>query len=155
MMWFIIISLIIIGLILLIVEVVFIPGTTVVGLLGVAFSVIGVIVTYQNAGDTAGFYVLMTTLVGTAIALYFSFRSGAWNTFSLKTSIQSKVNEGITSHLKVGDEGETISALRPFGKAEFGNSVVEVRSVGTYTEPKSRVKIIQIDSNQIIVDIIT
>jgi membrane-bound ClpP family serine protease len=155
MIWFIIISLIIIGLILLIVEVVFIPGTTIVGILGGAFAVIGVVITYQNIGSTAGFYVLLVTLVATALALYFSFRSGAWNAFSLKSAIQSKVNEGATSHLKVGDEGETISALRPFGKAEFGNLVVEVRSLGTYTEPKSRVKIIQIDSSQIIVDIIT
>ena len=155
MVWFIIISLLVIGLILLVVEVVFIPGTTVVGILGVAFSVVGVILGYQNFGNTVGFYVLLSTLLLTGVSLYLSFRSGAWNKFSNKSAMQSKVNEGTISHLKVGDIGETLSALRPFGKAEFGSSVVEVRSAGAYAEAKSRVKIIQIDLNQIIVDIIT
>jgi membrane-bound ClpP family serine protease len=155
MTWFIIISLLLIGLALLIVEVVFIPGTTVVGILGVIFSIVGVVISYESFGNTVGFYVLLTTLIGTIAALFFSFRSGAWSKFSNKSAIHSKVNEGMFAGLKVGDEGKALSALRPFGKAEFGDIVVEVRSIGAYAEPKSRIKIIQIEANQIIVDILT
>jgi membrane-bound ClpP family serine protease len=155
MVWFIVISLLIIGLILLIVEVVFIPGTTVVGILGVAFSIVGVLMSYHHFGNTVGFYILLTSLVATAIALYYSFKSGAWNKFSNKSTMESKVNEGTQSHLRVGDVGKTLSALRPFGKAAFGSSIVEVRSVGMYAEPGMDVRIMQIEGNQIIVDIIT
>jgi membrane-bound ClpP family serine protease len=155
MVLFIVISLLILGLILLIVEVVFIPGTTVVGLLGVALSIAGVLLAYQNFGKTAGFYAMLCALVATGFALYLSFKSGAWRRFANKSAIESRVNEGSLTHLKVGDVGETLSALRPFGKAEFGNSIVEVRSAGNYAEPKSKIRIVQIESNQIIVEIIT
>jgi membrane-bound ClpP family serine protease len=154
MTWFIILALLIIGLVLLIIEVVFIPGTTVVGILGIVFSIVGVVVSYQNFGSTVGFYVLLTTLITTAVSLYFSFKSSSWGAFALKSSLTSKVNEGLNADLKVGDLGETLSALRPFGKAQFGELIVEVRSIGSYAEPKSKVKIIQIEGTQIIVDII-
>ena len=155
MLWFIIISLLVFGLVLLIVEIIFIPGTTVVGVLGVAFSIAGVVMAYRPFGKEVGFYVLLITLLSTAVSLYMSFRSGAWSKFSLHSSIKSKFNEGITAPLHVGDEGHTMSALRPFGKAEFGQTVIEVKSFGSYVEPNSKVKIIQIDGNQIIVDIIS
>jgi membrane-bound ClpP family serine protease len=154
MAWFIIISLLLIGLVLLIIEVVFVPGTTVIGILGVIFSIVGVVMTYENFGSTVGFYVLLSTLVVTLVGLFISFKSGVWSKFSNKSSINSRVNEGILAHLKVGDLGVTLSALRPFGKAEFGTTVAEVRSIGSFVEPRSKVKIIQIEGNQIIVDII-
>ena len=152
-MWIIIISLLFLGLILLILEIVFIPGTTVVGLLGIAFSVVGVIVGYKQFGDETGFYILMGTLVSTAIALYFSFRSDAWKSFSLNSSIKGKVNEGTTAVLTEGEIGTTISALRPIGKAEFQEKVFEVRSIGgNYIEPKTRIRITKIDGQQILVE---
>jgi membrane-bound ClpP family serine protease len=154
MIWFIIISLLVIGLALLIAEVIFIPGTTIVGILGVIFSIAGVLMSYDHFGSSVGFYVLLGTLIATAVALFFSFRSGAWTRFSLKSSIRGKVNEGITGELKPGDEGIALSALRPSGKAEFKDRIVEVRTDGRYAEAQSKVRIVQIDSNQILVELI-
>jgi membrane-bound ClpP family serine protease len=151
-MWIIIISLLAIGLGLIIVELVFIPGTTVVGLLGLIFTIVGIVISYSHFGDTTGFYILMGTSVTTLVALFYSFRTGAWTRFSLKSSMNSKVNEGMLSTLSVGDEGTTRSALRPMGTAEFGNQQYEVRSLGSFVESGSRIKIIQILSNQIIVE---
>jgi membrane-bound ClpP family serine protease len=151
-MWIIIISLLAIGLGLIIVELVFIPGTTVVGLLGLIFTIVGIVISYSHFGNTTGFYILMGTSLTTLVALFFSFRTGAWTRFSLKSSMNSKVNEGMLSTLSVGDEGTTRSALRPMGTAEFGNQQYEVRSLGSFVESGSRIKIVQILSNQIIVE---
>lgn len=152
LMWVIIISLLLIGLILLIVEVVFIPGTTIVGLLGVVFSIIGVTAGYYEFGSTIGFYILLSTAFITAIALFFSFKAGVWRKMALKSAITSKVNEGSTSILSVGDVGITTSVLRPSGKAEFHDNVFEVRTQGTYIEPQTKIKIIQIDVQTIVVE---
>jgi membrane-bound ClpP family serine protease len=151
-MWIIIISLLAIGLGLIIVELVFIPGTTVVGLLGLIFSVVGIVISYSHFGHTTGFYILMCTSVTTLLALFYSFRTGAWTRFSLKSSMNNKVNEGLLNDLSVGDEGTTRSALRPMGTAEFGSQQYEVRSLGSFVESGSRIKIVQILSNQIIVE---
>ncbi|SKC40076.1 NfeD family protein [Ohtaekwangia koreensis] len=152
LMWIIILALLLIGLGLIIVELVFIPGTTVVGLLGLIFTGTGVIISYNHFGSDVGFYVLISTLVTTLIALFYSFRTGAWTRFSLKSSSDSKVNEGILNGLHIGDEGITISTLRPIGKAEFGTETFEVKTLGNYVEQGQRVKITQIYSNQIVVE---
>jgi membrane-bound ClpP family serine protease len=152
LMWIIIIAVLIIGLALIILELVFIPGTTVVGLLGLVFTIVGIVITYNHFGSDVGLWVLLITLTITAISLFYSFKSGSWSKFSLKSSINSKVNEGSTSLLQVGDEGITLSALRPMGKAEFNEKIFEVSSQGNFIEPKQKIKIIQISSQQIIVE---
>lgn len=153
-MWIIILALLVIGLVLIIVELVFIPGTTLVGLLGLIFSTVGVVISYNHLGSEVGFYVLMATLAATVVAVAYSFRSGMWNKFSLKSSIDSKVNEGMLNELKVGDEGLTLSTLRPIGKAEFNQQTFEVKTLGNYIEHGQRVKIAQIHSHQIVVELL-
>jgi membrane-bound ClpP family serine protease len=152
LMWIIIIALLFIGLALLIVEIIFIPGTTVVGLLGFFFAVAGVVISYRHFGSEIGFDILMGMSITTLVALFYSFRSGVWNRFSLKSSMNNKVNEGLVSILNIGDEGNAISTLRPIGKAEFHNRTFEVKTLGDYVENGKRVKITQIQSNQITVE---
>lgn len=152
LMWIVIISLLLIGLILLIVEVVFIPGTTVVGILGVGFSIVGIMAGYNQFGEGTGFYILMSTLVITAVALFFSFRSNMWNKFSLQSTITSKFNEGKNSVLSIGDIGITTSTLKPSGKAEFKDELFEVRTTGNYLDPQTKVRIVSVNIQQIIVE---
>jgi len=151
-MWVIVISLLVIGLGLIILELVFIPGTTVVGLLGLIFAAVGVVISYQHFGNEIGLYVLLATGIISAVALFISFRSGTWTRFALKTTIDSRVNEGLVSHLQVGEEGTTRSVLRPFGTAEFNNQKFEVRTTGSYVDSNTPVKIVNIQGNTIIVE---
>ena len=152
LMWIIIIALLLIGLALIIVELVFIPGTTLVGFLGLIFAISRVVVSYKHFGNEVGFYILMGMSIITLVSLFYSFRSGAWSKFSLKSSIDSKVNEGLHASINVGDEGKSVSTLRPIGKAEFNNQTFEVKTLGEYVEHGKRIKITQIQSNQIIVE---
>ncbi len=151
-MWIIIISLLLIGLALIIVELIFIPGTTVVGLLGLVFSIAGIVVCYRHFGNATGFYVLIGMLTVSLGTLFISFRTGAWTRFSLKSSMDSKVNEGMLAMVSIGDEGITLSSLRPIGKAEFNQKTYEVKTSGTYLDSGEKVKITQIESHQIVVE---
>lgn len=152
LMWIIILSLLLIGLALIIVELVFVPGTTVVGLLGLIFAIVGIVISYSHFGTDVGFYIMLAMLATTLGTLFYSFRSGAWSRFSLKSSIDSKVNEGIMAAVHVGDEGITISTLRPIGKAEFNSKTFEVKTSGNYVDRGAKVKITQIESHQIVVE---
>jgi membrane-bound ClpP family serine protease len=145
-------ALILAGLALLIVEVVFIPGTTVVGLLGVVFMVVGVIFSYSHFGSEVGFYILLSTLGTVAVALYWSFRKGAWKKFSLNSSIDSKFNEGLATELTRGTEGVTVSVLRPIGTAEFNGKIMEVKTNGDYVAAGTKVRIVHVQLNDIIVE---
>jgi membrane-bound ClpP family serine protease len=147
----IIISLLLIGLALIILEVVFVPGTTIVGLIGVIFMGAGIIISYRHYGSNIGLYILIGTGVVTAVSLYFSFRSEAWMRFANNSSIKSKVNEGSTASLQVGDEGVALSVLRPMGTADFKSGQFEVKTLGDYLDVGTRVKIVHVSSSEIIV----
>ena len=149
-MWF-ILALLIIGLALIVVEVVFVPGTTLVGILGVIFLGAAIMSSYRNYGTEVGFYVLIGTAAVTAVALFFSFRSQAWSRFANNSAIKSKVNEGLTTPLALGDEGIAISTLKPMGKVRFKGKEFEVKTLGDYVDVGTRVKIVHLQENQIIV----
>lgn len=151
-MWMIIATLILAGIVLIIAEIVFIPGTTVVGLLGAAFVIGGVIFAYKQYGNETGFYILLGTGVVTGVAVYFSFRAGTWSKVSNKSAIKSKVNEGLTAHLNAGEEGITVSALRPMGTADFHGKTFEVKTSGEYVANAVRIKIVKIRVNDILVE---
>lgn len=148
-------SLIVIGLVLVVVEIIFIPGTTIVGVFGVLFVLAGIFFTYKEYGSGIGTYTLIGTSVAGGVLLVLSFRSGLWKKFSLTTSIEGKVNEGINKDLKVGDEGTTTSSLRPMGSAEIGNRIVEVRTNGDYLASGTKVRIVRLLDNDVIVEPVT
>ena len=147
-----VLSLLSIGLLVLVVEIIFVPGTTVVGLAGFLFMAVGLGLAFFYFGETTGWWVLAGTAVVSGVIIYYSFKSDLWKRFSLKSSIDSKVNEGLTTGLAEGQTGVTVSALRPVGKAELGNQVFEVKTAGDYLESGARVKVVKIFSNQIIVE---
>jgi membrane-bound ClpP family serine protease len=92
------------------------------------------------------------TTFAAAGTLYLSFRKGAWEKFSHKTSIDSKVNEGMADHLAPGEEGMSISALRPMGSAEFDGKIFEVKTNGEFVDNGVKVRILKIRSNDILVE---
>ena len=152
LMWLAIAVLILAGIALIIVELIFIPGTTVVGILGLALVISGIIFSYSEFGPATGNYVLIGTSVNSLAILYLSFRKGVWKKFSLKTSIDSKVNEGIAAEFKVGDMGVAVSALRPMGTAEIGGKMIEVKTNGDYLAPGTPIRVIRIQANDILVE---
>ena len=152
LMWIIILSLLLIGLALIIVELVFIPGTTVVGILGLVFAIVGIVISYSHFGSNIGFYILLGSIATTAAAIFYAFRAGAWKRFAHKSSSDSKVNEGIMTAVQIGDQGVTLSTLRPMGKAEFNNKTFEVKTSGNYIDRGEKVKITHIESHQIVVE---
>jgi membrane-bound ClpP family serine protease len=150
--WIAIVSLIIIGLTLLVIELIFIPGTTLVGVVGLLCVLSGLYLTFDQFGNTIGWVATGATSIFSAGVFIYAFKSGAWSKFALKDSIDSKVNQDITIDVNIGDEGVAASALRPIGKGEFNNKLLEVRSLGELVPSNSRIRIVSIKKKEIIVE---
>jgi len=153
MSWTIIIVLIIVGLIFLVLEVVVIPGTTVVGFLGFILMVIGVWQTYVVYGSTAGHIVVGVTVLLTLVILRFALRSKTWNRVMLKANSDGKANVIREGSIKVGDIGKSVSRLVPTGKAIFNNEFYEVCSSGEFIDPENEIVVTKIEHNKIFVKI--
>ena len=91
MSWLLIIVLIVIGLILLLVEMLLMPGTAIAGILGLVAIGFSVYETYSFYGAKAGTLLLLGTLIISVIAIVLALRSKTWNKVMLKASIDSKV----------------------------------------------------------------
>ena len=150
--WLVIIGLILFGLGLIIIEVIFVPGTTIVGIFGIILAGVGVYFSFTNFGNNTGTLVLVATAAVALIALAISFRTGVWKKFALKDQISSKFNEHIEITMQEGDEGVALSSLKPIGKAEINDRTFEVKTNGNYVDAGEKVKVIKIDKNKIIVE---
>lgn len=150
--WLSVLLLIGVGLILLTIEMIFVPGTTILGIVGLICIVIGVFLSFQYFGTGVGWSVLIISSAVGLIALIYSLRSGVWDKFALKKSIDSHFNEEFPIEIQVGDVGEAVSALRPMGKADFNNKLIEVRSDGNYIKTGERIQVIRVDNNKVYVE---
>lgn len=150
--WVTVISLIFFGLLLVVAEIIFVPGTTVVGIIGFIFLIIGIGFSFSYFGAETGWITVGSTAVASGLVLYVAFKANVWKRFSLKSAITSKVNEGEVEQLLIGTEGVAISALRPVGKAELDNKQYEVKTMGEYLDSGRRIRVVRIFMNQIIVE---
>lgn len=152
MEWIIVIGLIVFGIILILVETVFVPGTTVVGIFGFLIAGYGIFQSYQYFGNTVGTVILIgSSIVGFGLVFY-AFKTEAWTRFSLKGEHTGRTNDDFKFELNAGDEGTMVSSAKPVGKASFEDREIEVRSNGPFIMEKTKVKISKIDSNKIYVE---
>ena len=150
--WLIVLSLIAFGLSLIVAEIVFVPGTTLVGIIGFVLLVIGVSLSFRYFGSTTGWITASSTTAAFFLVFYLCFKANVWSRFSLTAKMDSKVNEGELTGLAVGIEGVTLSSLRPIGKAELNHKVYEVKTFGNYLDTGKKIRVVEILSNQIVVE---
>lgn len=144
-------SLLIIGLILLMAETLFIPGTTVVGVLGLLISLAGVAYAFLTFPANVAWWITTIAAVLNIAAVVYSFQSGVWNKLTLKNALKGGVFDGRTKGLEKGMEGKAISDLKPIGKGLFGDSIFEVKSESGFISVDSIITIMKIENNQILV----
>lgn len=147
----ILVSLLIIGLVLLMAEVIFIPGTTIVGILGLGISLTGIFYAFALFNQFTAIWITTIAVIINFIAMFYGFNSGVWKKFSLKSSITGGIHDNRLEGLKKGMVGKSVSDIKPFGNAQFGNDLFEVKSEKGFISVASEVSIIKIENNKILV----
>ncbi len=150
-MWAVIIILILVGLVLLALEILVIPGTGITGIIGFLLMIFGVWLAYTRVGSMAGNITLLITVLISAVSITLMLRSKTWKKAQLKTSVPGKVRTFDDMNLKVGMRGETTSRCAPMGKAVFSDNYVEVDAETAYLSTGTRVEIVRINGNKIFI----
>lgn len=150
MEWSVLAVLITIGLVLLILEFLVVPGTTVVGVIGFACVCFGVYLGYRNFGTPVGHYILATTVVLGFFVTFYSLRAKTWKRLSLSAEIDGAV-EGVSDSIRPGDTGKCVGRLAPMGKVMVGEHVVEAQSQSGYIDADSEVEVVKVFKDKIIV----
>jgi membrane-bound ClpP family serine protease len=147
-----VILLILLGVILLLVEFLLIPGISIAGIGSVLSLIVGIVLSFKYWGNLVGIIVLVSVLIFIPVFLYFLFKGRAMKPMILSSLIDGKVKNIDEQLIHVGDIGETIGRLAPMGKSKFNGVSAETRSVSGYLDPKTKVKVIKIEGNTVIVE---
>jgi membrane-bound ClpP family serine protease len=149
--WFILISLLLIGLVLISTEILFVPGATIVGIVGLVFTAGGIYYAFLKFDAEEAWIVVAITLTLNFLALIYAFRSGVWKKFALKEAITSRSFDDRLVGLELGMEGKAVSDIKPIGKAEFGDLIYEVKSDSGLVRTGTKVYIHKLENNKIII----
>ncbi len=153
---YLVIAVIILGVLLVVLEILVVPGTTVIGIIGGLLMGTGVVLAYTTQENAViGHYTLAATSVATAILLYWSYRVLKSKKFSLYDVVDGQVNVLDDGLIAVGDQGITLGYLRPGGTAQIKGHRLEVFSQGDMISAETRIEIIKIEGYKIIVKPLT
>ena len=151
MSWLVILGLILVGIIFLLLEILVVPGTTVVGLIGAGMLVGAVVTAFSTFGVTAGVLTLVGSLLISVLAIVLALKSNTWRKAMLNTEIDGRVNVVEPDKILVGDEGMAITRLNPMGKALFRVEFFEVTSKSNLIAENTPIVVVKVDGNKIIV----
>ncbi|HLU88190.1 MAG TPA: NfeD family protein [Cyclobacteriaceae bacterium] len=152
MAWFILISLLLLGMTLVLVEVLFIPGFTVAGVLGIVATGAGIYYAFQAFDPQTAIIVLIIAVSSNFVLIFIGFRAGVWKNVSLKDTMTSRSFDDRLLGLEVGQKGVTVSDFKPYGKVEIGDRIYEAKSAVGFLSPGTEVYIEKLENNRIIIN---
>jgi len=144
------IALILVGILLLVLEILMLPGLL-AGIAGVVLIMISLAWAYVDHGTFVGNILFASTLVLTIAAVYGSLKSKAWTRFGLKDTIDSRVNDLSHTLVQKGDLGVCISSLRPSGTIEVNGHRMEATTNGIIVNAGTQVEIMEVLPGKVIV----
>lgn len=150
-MWL-IIALVLIGVLLLVAELVLLPGISVAGVGALLAFGVAIFYAFFEYGVLWGVVTLTVTVVLAVIAVFVSLRSNTWQRLSLKTTIDSaSTPTPQQNNIRMGQVGITLTRLAPMGKVRIGEVTVEAKAVDDFIDPKQPVEVIGFDNTVVIV----
>lgn len=152
-MWL-IISLLLVGIILLVVELLFLPGISIAGI--GAFICLGasVFFAYIQFGMLAGTLTLTAAILLSILAVIVSLRANTWKRLSLNTTVDGVSTPLPTElNISIGQQGVTLTRLAPMGKVSFKGEIIEAKSIDRFIDPKQNVEVIGFDNTVAIVSL--
>lgn len=141
-----------IGLLLVVTEVFLVPGTTFVGIAGLVVLGVGLLYAFRGYGVALGGALLLGCALVIGVLTAVGIRKMSDSRFNVKETIDSKVNIFDYAHISEGDEGVTLTALRPEGRAMIGDDRVIVYSKGFYIDTDTEIVVVKIKDNKIFVE---
>ncbi len=146
-----IIFLVVLGIILFYVEFLIVPGVTIAGIAGAVLVILGIYFGYKEFGTPTGHYILGATAVVSILSVILMLRSKTWEKIALSSKIDGKSSSSLEIEVNIGDQGETITRLNPYGKVIIENNIYEAKSSSSFIDPKTKVEVKKIDGSHLIV----
>lgn len=144
------ITLILVGFVLILAEILVIPGVGVAGVLGLLSLGGSCYYAFYEFGSLTGGIVTGVMALILLLLTVYVLRAKTWKRFALETNIDSKAVSA-ERVLEVGDRGKTVTRLAPMGAVRVGDNVVEVKALEGMIDTDVEVEVVLIEDNKIYV----
>ena len=148
-----IITLILLGLLLVLAEILLIPGVGIAGVLGLLAMGGSCAYAFMEMGNMTGIIVTSVNAVLLVALIIWVLRAQTWKRLSLETNIDSKA-VAPEVEVSVGDKGRSVTRLAPMGTVRFGDNSLEVTSMEGLIDPGMDVQVVAIEDAKIYVSIV-
>ncbi len=146
-----IIILIILGIILFYVEFLIIPGVTIAGIAGFILVGVGIYYGYKEYGTPVGHYILGISTIILILSVVLMLRSKTWEKIALNSNIEGKSSYSLNEEINIGDSGETVTRLNPYGKVIINDKYYEAKSSSNFIDPKTKIEVKKVEGSHLIV----
>lgn len=146
-----IIIIIAVGILLILVEFLIVPGITIAGIGGLICMAGGVYFAYVGYTNIwYGHISLGGSLLALVIMLGLAMKAGTWKRLSLQDSVDGRTAT-VGELVKIGDRGETITRLNPIGKVMVNDTEIEAKTYSQYIDAEKAIEVVKVLSTNIIV----
>lgn len=146
-----IVILTLLGVILILGEIMLVPGVGIAGILGLLAQGGACWYAFSTFGPTTGAVVTLINVVLLISFLVFALRAKTWKRFALNTKIESKASSDPDEVLAIGDRGRTVTRLAPIGTARIEGKSYEVKSLEGMLDAGTDIEVVLIEDNKILV----
>jgi membrane-bound serine protease (ClpP class) len=155
--------LVLLGVLLIAVELLVLPGMGVIGVVGAILLLVGLVFTFVG-GDLAspqsqsnllvGLFATIGSFIVAGAALAAIARHLPQNRIFGRLMLQTSVNESAAPLMvplgpappAVGARGVAVTPLRPSGRARFGDAIIDVRTTGAWVDADATIRLVSIDA---------
>lgn len=146
-----IISLVLLGILMMLIEFLLTPGMGFAGIVGLASFVGSCVYAFVKVGTQAGTIVTAVVAVIVIILFIIMLRGKTWKKLEQNEQIDVKTNTEVEK-VSVGDKGVTLSRLVPIGKVKFESVTCEVHNAdGSFVDPGVEVEVTAVEDNEVFV----
>lgn len=147
----IIITLVLVGILMMLIEFLLTPGMGFAGIIGLASFVGACVYAFIVEGTQTGTVVTAVVAVIVIILFIWMLRGKTWKKLEQQEQIDVKTNTEVEK-VKVGDKGVTLSRLVPIGKVKFDGVTCEAHNAdGSFVDPGVEVEVTAVEDNEVFV----
>lgn len=151
--WLLVLALIVLGFILLLIELLVIPGFGLIGVLGLGALGYGIYVATTQLSPITGIVISMASLAILIGMIRFFPKTAIWKRLRLERT--EKKSEGFRAERNleayIGKLGVSLTPLRPSGIAKIEGRRIDVVTEGIFLPKDTRIKVVSVEGNRVVV----
>lgn len=145
------VMLVLLATVLMAIEIVFIPGISISGIMGVIAMLGSVFYAFFAVGNVAGWITIIALGLIMVALFMWALYGKSLDKMALKKSISSKVETFDTDDFKAGDRGVAKTRLTLIGEAYINGRLVEVKSETGFIGEKEKIEVVRVSAGTIYV----